>query len=84
MRHAPRYHISIIRSNLTRSIARITSDIHDEVVTAFEEYFPTNIDGGTLLHTFAVEHDEEAEIEIWRMGAFPGHRNTVEGRLQSK
>ena len=44
----PRYYIPIIRSQLTRSIAKVTPDIHDEVVAAFDEYFPINVDGGTF------------------------------------
>ena len=44
----PRYHISIIKSHLTRSIGTVTSEIHEEVLAAFDEYFPINADGGTF------------------------------------
>ncbi|KAF8806841.1 cytochrome P450 [Phlegmacium glaucopus] len=45
MTSAPRYHLSIIKSQLTRSIGKVASEMHDEVVAAFDEYLQTNVDG---------------------------------------
>lgn len=55
MKDNPRYHISIIKSQLTRSIADVTSEIHDEVLAAFDDYFPINVDGGMFPYTMLLE-----------------------------
>jgi hypothetical protein len=40
-----RYHSHVIRSILTRNIASIFGQAHDEVVEAWEEFMPAASDG---------------------------------------
>ena len=40
-----RYHNHVIRSRLTRSIAAIFDQIHDEAVEAWAEFIPAASDG---------------------------------------
>lgn len=48
--HANPYHIPIIRSQLTRNIGVLSSEIRDEIITAFDEVLDLKYDGEELLH----------------------------------
>ena len=43
------YHIHMVRSQLTRSLGVLYSDIYDEVSQAFEENIPAKSDGKSEL-----------------------------------
>ena len=59
----PRYDISVVRSQLTRALAIITSEVHDEVLAAFDDYFPLNNNIGMFPSRYTVRNNE-AEFKL--------------------
>lgn len=41
----PPYHVHLIRSTLTRHIAELLGDVHDEIAASFNDLFPSKSNG---------------------------------------
>ena len=47
--HENPYHVTVVRQHLTRQLATVFSDMHDELVTAFDELVPVGVHGQLII-----------------------------------